>query len=444
LEVNNNYYLSAFKFDKETIEKHPFIGEWKSIYGLPYRFFKPKKVLIVGCGGANDLVLALENNAENIDCVEIDPKIVEFARVLRKDHPYDNPKVNLFIDDARSFIKSTNKKYDLIVYGFLDSQRLFSTMANVRLDNFVYTVEGIKEAKEHLREGGAIALSFYAAKPWVAQKLYGILAENFSQKPWVFSNNEMPWEKVFIATDNTIKLEAAKAVGFTEESDELQLNSHSYKLPEDDWPYLYMKNNFVPIDYLAILSLILVLSVFVVRFSIKQFENVIQNIHFFLLGAAFMLLETKSIIEFSLLFGSSWLVNSIVITAILLMILFANLYLIKFNPKKINFFYLLLFLSLLFLYFFPPKTFVSFASSAKLFLSSFVVALPILFAAMVFGLLFKRSKKTSTALGLNLIGVVLGGFLEYSSLVFGINNLIILGFALYLLSYLFVKKYVAF
>ena len=37
----------------------------------------------------------------------------------------------------------------------------------------------------------------------------------------------------------------------------------------------------------------------------------------FLLGAAFMLLETKSIIQFALLWGSTWFVASLVIAAVL-------------------------------------------------------------------------------------------------------------------------------
>ncbi|MFH1695752.1 MAG: hypothetical protein ABH850_05010 [Candidatus Micrarchaeota archaeon] len=174
LEVNNNYYLTASKFDEETVSNSEAARNWKEIYNLPYRFIQPKTVLIVGCGGANDLSLALENNAESIDCIEIDPKIVEFARILRKDRPYDDPKVTVFIDDARSFIRHSNKKYDLIVYGFLDSHRLFANMASVRLDNFVYTREGLMEAKEHLNENGVIALSFYAGRPWISQKLYGL------------------------------------------------------------------------------------------------------------------------------------------------------------------------------------------------------------------------------------------------------------------------------
>ena len=46
----------------------------------------------------------------------------------------------------------------------------------------------------------------------------------------------------------------------------------------------------------------------------------------FFLGAGFMLLETKSVVHMALLFGSTWMVNSIVFFAILVMILCSNLF----------------------------------------------------------------------------------------------------------------------
>ena len=41
----------------------------------------------------------------------------------------------------------------------------------------------------------------------------------------------------------------------------------------------------------------------------------------FLLGAAFLLLETKSVTGFALLFGTTWIVNSLVFAGILLAVL---------------------------------------------------------------------------------------------------------------------------
>ena len=45
------------------------------------------------------------------------------------------------------------------------------------------------------------------------------------------------------------------------------------------------------------------------------------DIHMFLMGTSFMLVETASIARLSLLFGSTWLVNAFVISTIMVMIL---------------------------------------------------------------------------------------------------------------------------
>ncbi|MBI4053590.1 MAG: hypothetical protein HY394_06160 [Candidatus Diapherotrites archaeon] len=439
LTVNNNYYLSATKFDQQTIKKYEINKAWAEIYNLPYEFAQPKDVLILGSGGANDLFFALKSGAEHIDAVEIDQKIVEISSQKRKDGAYGDSRVSIIVDDARTYLKSTDKKYDLIVYGFLDSHRLFSTMANVRLDNFVYTLEGINEAKKRLKDGGVISLSFFANREWVAQKLFDLLSENFGQKPLVFESAAMPSEKVMLVTNTSGGLLKENVPNFNETSGAYAKNSGKYKVPSDNWPYLYLENNFIPPEYIIILIIIFAASAAAVFFSIKSGADagILGNLQFFFLGAAFMLLETKSIVELSLIFGTNWFVNAVVITFILVMILAANLFVIKFNPKKIRYFYALLFLTLIFNFIFPPKNIPFDNPVIRLIAPAFIATLPIFFAGLVFSSLFKKTKNASLSLGLNILGGVLGGFLEYASLIFGIGHIILLAVILYVLSMAF-------
>jgi len=81
------------------------------------------------------------------------------------------------------------------------------------------------------------------------------------------------------------------------------------------------------------------------------------NLHFFFLGAAFMLLEVRGISQLALLFGSTWIVNSIVITAVLCMMLAANLVVHLRKNISLHFVYPVLFASLLLVYFFPMSIF---------------------------------------------------------------------------------------
>src|SRR5258705_6445102 len=91
----------------------------------------------------------------------------------------------------------------------------------------------------------------------------------------------------------------------------------------DDWPFLYLRDRHIPSHYLAALALILAVSTVVV-FLVVRGQAGKWSWGFFLLGAGFMLLETKSIIEFALLWGSTWVVASLSIASVLTMALIAN------------------------------------------------------------------------------------------------------------------------
>ena len=82
------------------------------------------------------------------------------------------------------------------------------------------------------------------------------------------------------------------------------------------------------------------------------------DLHFFFMGAAFFLLEIKNITEMALLFGSTWIVNTVVIAAILTMIVLANLVVELFQLSDSRLFFLLLFITLLFNYLVPVHSYL--------------------------------------------------------------------------------------
>lgn len=439
LTVNNDYQQEALNFSAEKIKHYESVRHWKEIYNLPYLFTKPERVLILGAGTGNDVSLAIENNIPKVDGVEIDPGIVSIGRHLRPDNVYKNPRVTIFVDDARSYMNKHREKYDLIVYGFLDSHALFANMASVRLDNFVYTVEGIRQARNLLAEDGTISLSFFVARDWVGNKIYYMLKDIFGRRPLVYASKMLPAEQIFIISSDERKTQKKDIPGFSEISDRYEL-SKRLPLPTDDWPYFYLKDRSIPLQYLSILLIIVVLSVVVILLLLPRNKNIFDYSAFLFLGAAFMLIETKSIVQLSLLFGTTWLVNAVIIGSILIMILIANIYVLRFRPKTLNAFYILLFLSLIITWLINPKDIALTNQSLKTILSLFLVTVPLFFAAVIFASLLRNTKDISTAFGMNLLGVVLGGFLEYSSLLLGLNNLAILALLIYFLSYLSHKR----
>jgi len=391
-------------------------------YNLPYSFAQPKEVLVVGAGMGNDVAAALRHGAEKVDAVEIDPLIVALGKRLHPEKPYQSSKVNIIVDDARSFFKGSDKHYDMIVFGFLDSHTLFSSMSSLRLDNFVYTVESFQEAKKHLKDDGVLCLTFAVPKKWIGLRLFKMLEAVFGQKPLVLGG------QTFIAglSDKSYEELQAGADALTADED--------IPLAVDDWPYLYMKERKIPSVYWQVLLLLAAISLVAILWVFPEATRI--DWHFFFLGAAFLLIEIKGITDVALLFGSTWIVNSIVISSVLIMILLANLYISKVNISDIKIYYILLMASLLLSYLVPP------GSLLKGVISSLLLSAPLFFAGIIFAASLKKTREIEIAFGSNLLGAVIGGLLEYASLVYGFRSLILVAMLLYALSLLalFIKR----
>jgi hypothetical protein len=152
------------------------------------------------------------------------------------------------------------------------------------------------------------------------------------------------------------------------------------------------------------------------------------------MGAAFFLLETKSITEIALLLGSTWVVNAAVIAAILLMIVAANTLVERLRLRDPRPYYLLVILSLLLNYLLPLGSLLGLSLPWRVALASALLALPLFFAGVIFAITFSQSESAPIALGSNLLGAVVGAVLEYTSLILGIRALYLLALGCYALS----------
>lgn len=164
------------------------------------------------------------------------------------------------------------------------------------------------------------------------------------------------------------------------------------------------------------------------RLEPKNFVNYSQ---FFFLGAGFLLLETRAILAVAVLFGSTWLVNSVVILLILLMALAANLTVQHFKSISSRLVYSLLFVSLVVLYLVPLNQLSNRDSISSLVAAILVIGLPFYFAGLVFSRAYAESIEPNKALGINILGAILGGCLEYSSVIIGTRDLVIISIILY-------------
>jgi hypothetical protein len=398
-------------------------------YDFPYRFISEgSEILIVGAGMGNDVAAALRAGVRHIDAVEIDPGILESGALLHPERPYDDDRVTPILDDARSFIRKSPKKYDAIVFGLLDSHTLLSSLSSVRLDSFVYTEESFRAVHEHLRENGVASVSFLTVEPWMDERLGRILADVFG--PDQVYAYYTKFGTTFLAGAIDPSLAAENEISLWKPDPSLD----SIPIPTDDWPYLYLQSNRLPSVYWQVLLVIGIVCLVILAFS---FPEVLRpDWHFWFLGAAFLLIEFKSITELALLFGTTWLVNAIAISGVLIMILFANIVVLRSKRVEYRIAFPLLIISIVFLYFFPIHLLNKLSFLPRLLASGGLLSLPLFFSGLIFGESLRRAGETSIPLKSNLSGAMIGGLLEYGSLVWGIKSLYVMAIGLYLLAWL--------
>jgi hypothetical protein len=437
LAVNQAWHQRLTNLDPAFVAENysaapEYFDSMRAEYDTPYRAAASlDDVLVVGAGTGNDVAGALRAGAGHVTAVEIDPRILDLGRRLHPEQPYADPsRVTLVVEDARTFFRRDGGKYDLIVFGLLDSHTLFASASSVRLDNFVYTLESLADARSRLAEGGLLALSFGspAGNQWVNERLYRNLTDVFGHPPQAY---RFPSSDVLFLIRKDPVAEPLVADPLVAPQPQFAYRADLAPVT-DDWPYLYLANPGLPLTYAIMILGIALISIWLVRRALPDFRE--WSPFFFLMGAAFFLLETRSITEMALLFGSTWMVNAAVIAAILVMILLANALVerVKWgNPLPV---YVLLALSLGFNFFVPPSAFLGMSSSLRVPLAALAQALPLFFAGVIFAVAFRKTRSIQTALGSNMVGAVLGGLCEYASLALGLRVLILLAFLFYALS----------
>ncbi|GAC1477984.1 MAG: hypothetical protein NVS1B4_21380 [Gemmatimonadaceae bacterium] len=428
VDVNGALHQYILDFDSTSRERTEYVKIAQRGYLHPYALAaRLDTALVVGAGTGNDIAMLLSLGARHIDAVEIDPVIAGIGALAHPQQPYADPRVHLHVNDARAYLRRASQRYDVIVFGTLDSQTLLSGMSSVRLDNYVYTVESFRSARARLKPDGTMIVYHLSGLPYIAARLTQIIREAFDAPPRVFADHAMLFNHTFVA--------GYGARGATNADLPADLTA-PLPLAHDDWPYLYLAYRTIPAHYLTALAAVLAIAaLFVGLGAPAALRGGVDGAMFFL-GAGFMLVETKSVTEMSLLFGSTWVVNVLVFTSILVTILVANVAVMRTRRPRLDWLFGGLFASLAIAWATPASTLLRFGHLAEWGLGGALVALPIFFAALIFGSLLRVRTDHTRALAYNVLGAIVGGVLEYSSMATGIKGLYLVAAAAYGAAYL--------
>ena len=284
-------------------------------YALPYERMSrstPGRVLIVGAGTGTDVALALSRGATSVDAVEIDPRLQQIGAQRHPDQPYQDPRVHVHIDDGRAFLERSSDKYDLIIFALPDSLTLVAGASSLRLESYLFTVEAMQSVRDHLAPGRLVldvqllprGLAGRSARPARSQEAFG-------HEPCV---------------DTLSGVQAVISAGLTGADQRCGTPGDpgrpgtGHRRPPVRLPVRALDPARSTCSRCSACWRSACVSVRVVGGPLRRMRPYVD---LFFLGAAFLLLETRSITGFALLFGTTWIVNAIVFAGVLLVVLAA-------------------------------------------------------------------------------------------------------------------------
>jgi SAM-dependent methyltransferase len=402
------------------------------VYFIPYEragLESPDDVLIVGAGTGSDTAIALAQGAGHVDAVEIDPRIQQIGAQRHPDAPYVDARVTVIVDDGRAFMERTDATYDLILFALPDSLTLVSGQSSLRLESYLFTTQAMESARDHLKPGGVFAMYNYYREDWLVDRLAGTLEVTYGHPPCIDTVGDVGRLAVLTVA---IDPEAVDCDTPWSATDAMAASSPA----TDDYPFLYLRSRGIPEIYQIALVLILAASLVVVRVVAGPLTSMLRYLDLFAMGAAFLLLETKSVVQFALLFGTTWFVNALVFTGVLVAVLAAIEVARRLRLPSPQYLYAALLAALAVAWLVPVDALLALEMAPRFVVAVVVWFTPIFIANLVFAERFRSVEASNVAFGANLLGAMVGGVLEYVSLVTGYQALLLLVAALYAAAFL--------
>jgi hypothetical protein len=410
---------------------HPLsaIRRSKQFYLFPYQHVsRPslRNVLVIGAGNGNDVAVALYEGAKHVDAVEIDPLLVQIGRRYHPAHPYQSPRVTVHIADGRQYLQDTQQRYNLIVYALPDSLTALAGQSAIRLESYLLTLQALEAARAHLAPGGTFAMYNYYA-PFVLNRYATTIEDVFGRDPCAQLGSRVEGRQMAVLTVHPAG-PVPNCAHFW----------HGTRVAPatDNRPFPYLASASIPPAYLWMLAAILLASLLLVRLTGGPLTRMRSYLDLAFMGAAFLLLETKSIVQFALLFGTTWFVNALVFAGVLVAVYLAveTARWVRLPPSPVL--YAALICALGVAWFVPQEALLGLPLVPRFLAASALAFAPVYLANLIFAQRFAGVETATTAFAANLLGAMVGGTLEYLSLITGYQFLLILVGVLYGLAFI--------
>jgi hypothetical protein len=157
LYIDSDAWTNVVRWDGREESARPMRDWYRA---LPFKFTREPDVLVIGPGGGSDVLVSLGCGAKKVTAVELNPLMLQFVRHYGAEagNLYDQPKVDVVLGEGRNTLSRTDKKFDVILLGFVDSWASVSSGGLSLSENYLYTVEAFRAYFEHLTDDGMLVI----------------------------------------------------------------------------------------------------------------------------------------------------------------------------------------------------------------------------------------------------------------------------------------------
>jgi hypothetical protein len=420
-------YVSANNIPYQAARSLSVMREQKQFYFYPYRHVTTAglgNVLIIGAGTGNDSAVALSEGARHVDAVEIDPLLLRIGR-SHPNHPFQNPRLTTHAADGRAYLQNTHKRYNLILFALPDSLTALAGQSAIRLESYLLTEQSLAAAQAHLAPGGTFAMYNYYA-PFLLSRYATTIEDVFHRTPCAEVGPPLGGRRLAVLTVHP---------GGPVPNCTSYWHGANTAPATDNHPFPYLRGSTIPTPYLVMLAAILLASLLLIRVGGGSFSRMRSYADLAFMGAAFLLLETKNVVQFALLFGTTWFVNSLVFAGVLLAVWLAVETASRVRLPRPPVLYGALIAALALAWVVPQASLLSLPLAGRFLAASALAFAPVFLANLVFAQRFAKVETSGTAFAVNLLGAMFGGALEYVALITGYHFLLVVIGVLYGLAF---------
>jgi predicted membrane-bound spermidine synthase len=127
---------------------------------LAFKFMTHPDTMVIGPGGGADVLAALAAGSRKVTAVELNPLMIQFVRHYgsRAGNLYDRPDVEVIQSEGRNFVSRTDRKFDVILLGFVDSWASVASGGLSLSENYLYTTQAFRAYFDHLTDDGLLTI----------------------------------------------------------------------------------------------------------------------------------------------------------------------------------------------------------------------------------------------------------------------------------------------